>query len=47
MLPGLLEKTLERGWRALVRADDATLLDDIDAKLWTWRDESFLAHGRA
>ena len=46
VLPGLLEKTRERGWRALVRAAD-TLLDDIDERLWTYRDDSFLAHGRA
>lgn len=47
VLPGLLEKTRERGWRALVRAADTRLLDEIDERLWTWRDESFLAHGRA
>lgn len=47
VLPGLLEKTRERGWRALVRAADPRLLDDIDEHLWTWRDDSFLAHGRA
>ena len=46
VLPGLLEKTRERGWRALVRAADSRLLDDIDERLWTWRDDSFLAHGR-
>lgn len=47
VLPGLLEKTRERGWRALVRADDDRLLDDMDERLWTYRDDSFLAHGRA
>jgi DNA polymerase-3 subunit chi len=47
VLPGLLEKTRERGWRALVRASDPHRLDQIDERLWTWRDESFLAHGRA
>lgn len=47
VLPGLLEKTRERGWRALVRASDARLLQDIDERLWTWRDDSFLAHGHA
>lgn len=47
VLPGLMEKTRERGWRALVRAADARLLDDIDERLWTYRDDSFLAHGRA
>ena len=47
VLPGLLEKTRERGWRALVRADDRALLDHVDERLWTYREESFLAHGRA
>lgn len=47
ILPGLLEKTRERGWRALVRTADQRLLDDIDERLWTYRDDSFLAHGRA
>lgn len=47
VLPGLLEKTRERGWRALVRAADERLLDDLDERLWTYRDDSFLAHGRA
>ena len=47
VLPGLLEKTRERRWRALVRAGDPGLLDDIDERLWTYRDDSFLAHGRA
>lgn len=47
VLPGLLEKTRERGWRALVRAADERLLDDVDERLWTYRDDSFLAHGRA
>ena len=47
VLPGLLEKTRERGWRAIVRAADPHRLDQIDERLWTWRDESCLAHGRA
>ena len=47
VLPGLLEKTRERGWRALVRASESGLLDEIDERLWTYRDDSFLAHGRA
>ncbi len=47
VLPGLLEKTRDRGWRALVRARSAGLLDEIDERLWTWRDDSFLAHGHA
>ncbi len=45
-LPELLEKTLARGWRAMVRSTDPAMLDHLDAWLWTYRDESFLAHGR-
>ena len=45
-MPDLLTKTLERGWRALVRGGDPGRLDSIDEQLWTWRDDSFLAHGR-
>lgn len=47
VLPTLLDKTVQRGWRALVRARDAGRLADIDAQLWTYRDDSFLAHGLA
>lgn len=46
VLPGLLEKTRERGWRALVRAPDAGRLGEISDQLWTFRPEAFLAHGR-
>ena len=45
-LPPLLEKCLERGWRALVRAGSSERLDALDARLWTYRDESFLPHAR-
>ncbi len=47
VLPGLLEKTRERGWRAVVRVADARAMDEIDERLWTYREDSFLAHGRA
>ena len=47
VLPGLLEKTLERGWKALVRAGSDERVAALDAHLWTFRDESFLAHGLA
>lgn len=45
-LPPLLEKCLQRGWRALVRGGSEERLDALDAKLWTYRDDSFLPHGR-
>jgi len=47
VLPELLEKTLARGWRALVRSTDAERLSRLDAWLWSYRDESFLPHGVA
>lgn len=45
VLPGLLEKTLERGWRAVVQAGSKERLEALDALLWTYGDESFLPHG--
>ena len=46
-LPELLEKTLARGWRALVRARERERIDHLDGWLWSYRDESFLPHGLA
>ena len=45
-LPPLLEKCLQRGWRALVRGGLAERLDALDASLWTFRDDSFVPHAR-
>ncbi|MBT8473800.1 MAG: DNA polymerase III subunit chi [Marinicaulis sp.] len=45
VLPGLLEKTLERNWRAVVRASSRERVKALDDFLWTYRDESFLPHG--
>jgi DNA polymerase-3 subunit chi len=47
VLPSLVEKTLERGWRAVVQAGTAERLAAIDQALWTYKDDSFLAHGSA
>jgi DNA polymerase-3 subunit chi len=47
VLPELLEKTLARGWRALVRSEDPELLTRLDERLWIYRDEAFLPHGLA
>lgn len=46
-LPELLEKSLERGWRVLVRGTEAARLERLDTMLWTRRQEDFLPHGRA
>ena len=45
VLPELLEKTLARGWRALVRTGDPARVDHLDGWLWSYRDDSFLPHG--
>ena len=46
-LPELLEKTLAKGWRAVVRAPSRERLEHLDGWLWTWREDSFLPHGAA
>ena len=46
-LPALLEKSRERGWRVVVQADSEERVDALDAHLWTYDDQSFLAHGTA
>jgi DNA polymerase-3 subunit chi len=46
-LPELLEKTLAKGWKALVRARGPERIDHLDSWLWTYRDESFLPHAPA
>ena len=46
-LPALLEKSLERGWRAVVQASSQERVESLDLALWTYDDASFLAHGTA
>lgn len=46
-LPQLLEKTLARGWRALVLASSEDRVEALTAHLWTYDDRSFLPHGSA
>jgi DNA polymerase-3 subunit chi len=45
VLPQLLEKTLERGWRAVVESGSPQRAEALDSLLWTYRDDSFLPHG--
>jgi len=47
VLPDLLQKSLDRGWRAVVQAVSEERLDALDQVLWTFSEASFLAHGRA
>jgi len=42
----LIEKCLERKWRVVVAGHEETV-ERLDRALWTWRDESFVPHGRA
>lgn len=43
-LPALLEKARERGHRIVVQAGTPERVKMLDAHLWTYRPESFLAH---
>ena len=44
-LPPLVDKTVARGWKAVLQFDSEERRDAADAQLWTWRDSSFLPHG--
>ena len=44
VLPTLIEKSLERGWRVVVQAASDERVEALDAHLWTFRDDSFLPH---
>ena len=43
-LPGLLEKCVERNWRSVIQVGSDERLETLDNLLWTYNDESFLAH---
>ena len=45
VLPSLVEKTLERGWRGVIQAGSEERLEALDTLLWTYKDDSFLPHG--
>lgn len=45
VLPTLVEKCVERGWRVAIEVPDAERLAALDDHLWTYRDDSFLPHG--
>jgi len=47
VLPSLLEKTRERNWKANVRVGSAERMETLDNLLWTYSEETFLAHGTA
>jgi DNA polymerase-3 subunit chi len=47
VLPGLVEKSLARGWRAAIKTDSSERSDALDSLLWTYDDQSFLPHAQA
>jgi DNA polymerase-3 subunit chi len=46
ILPGLVEKSLQRGWRAAIKTDSSERSDALDSLLWTYDDQSFLPHAQ-
>ncbi|HUU67015.1 MAG TPA: DNA polymerase III subunit chi [Methyloceanibacter sp.] len=47
VLPMLVERSLERGWRAAVQATSRERVEALNTLLWTYREDSFLPHGTA
>jgi DNA polymerase-3 subunit chi len=45
VLPALVERTLERGWRAVIQAGSKQRVEALDSLLWTYRADGFLPHG--
>src|SRR3974377_1355449 len=45
VLPVLLQRSLERGWRVVVQGSSEERIEALDAHWWTWRADSFLPHG--
>ena len=43
-LPPLVEMTVERGWRAVIRFGTPERRDLFNDLLWTWKEESFIPH---
>ena len=47
VLPQLIGKTLDRGWRAVIQAGSEERVEALSAALWVTGEESFLPHGTA
>jgi len=45
VLPQLVQKTLQRGWKAVVQTVDPDRLKTLSDQFWQWHDDEFLAHG--
>ncbi len=46
-LPAILEDALAQDLKVVVEAPDREWIEALDARLWTYSDESFLPHGSA
>jgi DNA polymerase-3 subunit chi len=44
-LPILLERTLAKGWRAIVQTNNDARVSKLNQDLWAYKPESFLPHG--
>lgn len=45
VLPDLLEKALQRGWRAVVQAGSEERVERLNSLLWSYSRDGFLPHG--
>jgi DNA polymerase III subunit chi len=45
-LPPLLEKCMERGWRAIIKSKIGANVEAIDSRLWTYKPNAWLPHGK-
>lgn len=45
VLPQLIEKTLEKGWRAVIKAGSDERVEAISSALWTCSEDGFIPHG--
>jgi DNA polymerase III subunit chi len=46
VLPGLVERSLAKPWRVLIKCESADRAAAIDNLLWTYDDQSFLPHAQ-
>ncbi len=46
VLPGLVERSRARSWRALIKCESADRAAALDTLLWTYDDQSFLPHAQ-
>jgi len=46
-LPGLLQRSLDRGWRVVVQVGSDERLETLNGHLWSFDETSFLPHGSA